>query len=276
MSYELTLFHLALLPLLGAAVAALGTLVGLGGGFVLVPLLLFLFPEASASAISSISLTVVFLNAVSATVSHYRERRIDFKTATLLAVGGIPAAALGAVAASRVTRDSFEIYMGIVLVLGAVYVLWRSTRAVELQGDEEHSPNRTIRERMGRTYRFYVNTLMAAGISPVSGFISSFFGIGGGVVNVPAMTFLLRMPPGVVAPTAMLLLVVTSSSSLITRIATGQFQEGWRRAALLGVGALVGAQIGIYLRSRVDHRVVLIILAISMILVGGRQLIVGI
>ena len=276
MSYELTLFHLALLPLLGAVVAALGTLVGLGGGFVLVPLLLFLFPDASASAISSISLTVVFLNAVSATVSHYRERRIDFKTAALLAVGGIPAAALGAVAASRVTRDSFEIYMGVVLVLGAVYVLWRSTRAVELQGDMEHSPNRTIRERMGSTYRFYVNTVMAAGISPVSGFISSFFGIGGGVVNVPAMTFLLRMPPGVVAPTAMLLLVVTSSSSLITRIATGQFQEGWRRAALLGVGALVGAQVGIYLRSRVDHRVVLIILAVSMILVGGRQLIVGI
>ena len=276
MSYELTILHLVMLPLVGAAVAALGTLVGLGGGFVLVPLLLFMFPDESPAVISSISLTVVFLNAVSATVTNYRERRIDFKTAALLAVGGIPAAALGAIAASRVTRDSFEIYMGIVLILGAVYVLWRSTRAVELQGDVEHAPNREIRERMGRTYRFYVSTLMAGGISPVSGYISSFFGIGGGVVNVPAMTFLLRMPPRVVAPTAMLLLVVTSSSSLITRIATGQFQDGWLRAALLGAGALVGAQIGIYLRSRVDHRVVLVILAASMILVGGRQLIVGI
>ena len=276
MSYELTFLHLVMLPLIGAAVAAMGTLVGLGGGFVLVPLLLFMFPDESPAVISSISLTVVFLNAVSATVSHYRERRIDFKTAALLAVGGIPAAAIGAIAASRVTRDAFEVYMGIVLILGAVYVLWRSTRAVELQGDVEHIPNREIRERVGRTYRFYVNTVMAAGISPVSGYISSFFGIGGGVVNVPAMTFLLRMPPRVVAPTAMLLLVVTSSSSLITRIATGQFDDGWRRAALLGVGALVGAQIGIYLRSRVDHRIVLLILAVSMILVGARQLIVGI
>ncbi len=276
MSYELTVLHLVTLPLIGAAVAAMGTLVGLGGGFVLVPLLLFMFPDESPAVISSISLTVVFLNAASATVSHYRERRIDFKTAALLAIGGIPAAVVGAIAASRVTRDAFEVYMGIVLILGAVYVLWRSTRAVELQGDVEHQPNREIRERMGRTYRFYVSTLMAAGISPVSGYISSFFGIGGGVVNVPAMTFLLRMPPRVVAPTAMLLLVVTSSSSLITRIATGQFDDGWRRAALLGVGALVGAQIGIYLRSRVDHRIVLVILAASMILVGSRQLIVGI
>ena len=276
MSYELTILHFVMLPLVGAAVAALGTLVGLGGGFVLVPLLLFMFPDESPAVISSISLTVVFLNAVSATVTNYREHRIDFKTAGLLAVGGIPAAAVGAIAASRVTRDSFEVYMGILLILGAVYVLWRSTRAIELQGDVEHTPNREIHERMGRTYRFYVNTVMAAGISPVSGYISSFFGIGGGVVNVPAMTFLLRMPPRVVAPTAMLLLVVTSSSSLITRIATGQFQDGWLRAALLGAGALVGAQIGIYLRSRVDHRVVLVILAASMILVGGRQLIVGI
>lgn len=276
MSYELTVLHLVMLPLVGAAVAAMGTLVGLGGGFVLVPLLLFMFPDESPAVISSISLTVVFLNAASATVSHYRERRIDFKTATLLAIGGIPAAVVGAIAASRVTRDAFEVYMGIVLILGAVYVLWRSTRAVDLQGDVEHQPNREIRERVGRTYRFYVSTIMAAGISPVSGYISSFFGIGGGVVNVPAMTFLLRMPPRVVAPTAMLLLVVTSSSSLITRIATGQFDDGWRRAALLGVGALVGAQIGIYLRSRVDHRIVLVILAASMILVGSRQLIVGI
>ncbi len=276
MSYELTILHLVMLPLIGAAVATMGTLVGLGGGFVLVPLLLYMFPDESPAVISSISLSVVFLNAVSATVSHFRDGRIDFKTAALLAVGGVPAAVVGAIAAGRVTRDSFEVYMGIVLILGAVYVLWRSTKAVELEGNVEQTPNREIRERMGRTHRFYVSTLMAAGISPISGYISSFFGIGGGVVNVPAMTFILRMPPRVVAPTAMLLLVVTSSSSLITRVATGQFQEGWRTAALLGVGALVGAQVGIYLRSRVDHRVVLVILAVSMILVGGRQLVFGI
>ena len=129
MSYELTFLHLVMLPLIGAAVAAMGTLVGLGGGFVLVPLLLFMFPDESPAVISSISLTVVFLNAVSATVSHYRERRIDFKTAALLAVGGIPAAAIGAIAASRVTRDAFEVYMGIVLDPG------RRVRAVaEHQG----------------------------------------------------------------------------------------------------------------------------------------------
>lgn len=276
MPFELTPFYVVFLPLLGMAVAALGTLVGLGGGFILVPILLFLFPEASASTVSSISLTVVFLNAASATVSNYRSRRIDFKTAALLAIGAIPAAVLGAMAASKVTRNNFEVYMGIMLILGAVYVLWRSTKAAALQGNLNHTPNREIQERRGPTYRFYINTIMAAGISPVSGFVSSFFGIGGGVVNVPAMTFILKMPARLVAPTAMLLLVLTSSSSLFTRIVTNQYQEGWRRAALLGLGALVGAQIGTYLSSRVNQRVVLVILAASMILVGVRQLVVGI
>ncbi|MDA0988004.1 MAG: sulfite exporter TauE/SafE family protein [Chloroflexi bacterium] len=276
MPFEMTPFYVIFLPLLGMAVATLGTLVGLGGGFILVPILLFLFPEASASTVSSISLTVVFLNAASATISNYRSRRIDFKTAALLGIGAIPAAVLGAMAASRVTRNNFEVYMGIMLILGAVYVLWRSTKAAALRVNLIHTPNREIQERRGPTYRFYINTIMAAGISPVSGFVSSFFGIGGGVVNVPAMTFILKMPARLVAPTAMLLLVLTSSSSLFTRIVTNQYEEGWRRAALLGLGALVGAQIGIYLSSRVNQRVVLVILAASMILVGVRQLVVGI
>ena len=66
MGFDVVAHHLILLPIIGLLVATLGTLVGLGGGFILVPILLIMFPEASASTISSISLTVIFLNAVSA------------------------------------------------------------------------------------------------------------------------------------------------------------------------------------------------------------------
>jgi hypothetical protein len=276
MPFELTPYHIILLPLLGVAVSTLGTLLGLGGGFVLVPILLLLFPEASASTISSISLSVVFLNAASATVANYRASRIDFKTAALIAIGAIPAAVFGAIAASKVDRGDFEVYMGIMLILGAVYVLWRSTRAAALQGNPLHTPNREIRERRGRTYSFYVSNIMAAGSSPVSGFVSGFFGIGGGVVTVPVLTFIIKIPTRVVVPTALLVLVLSSSSALITRIVTDQYQEGWRRAGLLGLGALVGAQIGIYLSSRVNQRVVLVILSGAMTLVGVRQIVAGV
>ena len=270
------IYEILMLPTIGVCVATLGTLVGLGGGFILVPILLIVFPEASASTISSISLTVVFLNATSATLGNYRAKLIDFKTAGLLAIGAIQAAAIGAFVSGRVSRSTFDLSMGAMLVLGSVYVVWRGYRASTLAEQAVAHPNRLITERVGRIHRFYVSTITAAGLSPLSGFISSFFGIGGGVINVPAMTFILKMPAPVIAPTAMLLLVLTSSSSLITRILMNQYQEGWEPAMLLGIGALIGAQIGIYLSSRVNQKALLILLAISMALVGGRQLILGI
>jgi uncharacterized membrane protein YfcA len=270
------IYQLIVLPIIGVGVATLGTLVGLGGGFILVPILLVLFPNASPSTIASISLTVVLLNAISATIGNYRARLIDFKTVALLAVGAVPAAVVGAVVSGRVTRSTFDLAMGVMLVFGSAYVVWRGYRATPLVADPAITPNRLIRERNGTIHRFYVNTLTAVGLSPASGFISSFFGIGGGVINVPAMTFILKMPSRVIAPTAMLLLVLTSSSSLATRILTNQYQEGWERAALLGIGALIGAQVGVYLSSRVNQKLVLIFLAISMALVGIRQIILGI
>ena len=270
------IIQLFVLPIIGIGVASLGTLVGLGGGFILVPILLIIFPEATASTISSVSLTMVFLNATSATIGNYRAKVIDFKTAGLLAIGAVPAAALGAIISMQVSRSTFDLSMGIMLILGSIYVVWRGYRATGPDDGSDRNPNRHITERMGRTYRFYVSTITTASLSPVSGFISSFFGIGGGVINVPAMTFILHMPTRVIAPTAMLLLVLTSSSSLLTRIFTGQFEEGLAPAALLGLGALIGAQIGIYLSPRVNQKLILIFLAISMALVGARQVALGI
>jgi hypothetical protein len=263
------------LPILGISVATLGTMVGLGGGFILVPILLVIFPDATASTISSISLTVVFLNATSATIGNYKARIIDFKTTGLLAIGAIPAAAVGAILSQSIARSTFDLSMGMMLVLGSIYVVWRGYRASTLAETPTIYPNRIITERSGKIHRFYVNPITSVGLSPLSGFISSFFGIGGGVINVPVMTFILRMPSRVIAPTAMLLLVLTSSSSLITRILTDQYQEGFVPAALLGAGALIGAQFGVYLSSRVNQKLVLVLLAISMALVGLRQIILG-
>ena len=271
MPFELTPQHLVFLPLLGVVVGTLGALVGLGGGFILVPILIVLFPEDTTATITSISLTLVLMNAVSATTSNVRARRIDMRTALLLILGAVPAAVIGSIAAGNMSRESFQAAFGVLLLLGAVYILWRSARA-NLELDMLHEPNREIRERKGPIYRFYVNGLLTGIVSPVAGFMSSFFGIGGGVVHMPALVYIMKIPTRVASATTLAVLVPTSFAGILGHILAGQFDEGWRRAGLLGIGALVGGQLGVYLGRRVNQRVILFILSLGLVAVGIRQL----
>lgn len=103
------------------------------------PILILMYPEASPSAITSLSRTVVFFNALSATVSNVWSRRVDLKTAGLLAVGAVPALVLGSLAAGHVSREHFRVAFGVMLLVGAVYTLWRS-RTILVKGATTTSP----------------------------------------------------------------------------------------------------------------------------------------
>ena len=85
-----------LLVLLGVAVGAFGTVVGAGGGFVLTPILLLLYPHDSPQTITAISLTAVFFNAASGTTAYLRQRRVDIRSGTVFAAATIPGAIGGA------------------------------------------------------------------------------------------------------------------------------------------------------------------------------------
>ena len=102
--------------------------------------------------------------------------------------------------------------------------------------------------------------------------MSSFFGIGGGVVHMPALVYLIKIPTRVASATTLMVLIPTSFVGILSHVLAGQFDEGWRRAGLLGLGALVGGQLGVYLGKRVNQRVILFILSMGLAAVGLRQL----
>ena len=110
------------LVLLGIAVGTYGTMIGAGGGFVLVPLLLILYPGKPPEAITSISLAVVFLNAASGTVAYVRQRRIDFLAANCFAVATIPGAIAGALVTSYLPRRLFDATLQVGVVTESVTV----------------------------------------------------------------------------------------------------------------------------------------------------------
>ena len=98
-----------LLVLLGFAVGAFGTLVGAGGGFILAPVLLVLYPHDSAETLSSISIAVVFFNALSGSLAYARQRRIDLRVGGILGAATLPGSIAGALLVSRVPRHAFDV-----------------------------------------------------------------------------------------------------------------------------------------------------------------------
>src|SRR5699024_6847129 len=128
-------------------VGAYGTLVGLGGGFLVVPLLLLIYklvpPDAAAT-----SLVVVFLNSASGTLGYLRRRRLVLRTGVLLALGTIPGAFLGPWMAERIAERAFRIVFGIFLLVMAAFLLARPER--QAAPPSEH---RARWWRLRRTFR---------------------------------------------------------------------------------------------------------------------------
>ena len=121
MSPEMAEF--ARLAPLGFAIGAYGTLVGAGGGSVLVPALLILLPGESPASITAISLAVVFFNAYTGTIAYMRMGRVDYRIATLFTIASLPGAVIGVLLVHEIPRGLFDPLFGVLLlVLGGFLV----------------------------------------------------------------------------------------------------------------------------------------------------------
>ena len=119
-----------LLCLLGFGVGVFGTLVGAGGGFILTPVLLLVYPHDSPALITAISLIVVFFNAGSGTIAYSRQRRVDYRSGIVFALCTLPGAVVGVLVADKVSRPTFDVIMGVVLAVLAIW-LWRGREEPE-------------------------------------------------------------------------------------------------------------------------------------------------
>jgi uncharacterized membrane protein YfcA len=109
------LVYVWLLPL-GVAIGTFGTLIGAGGGFILVPILLLVYPHEKTELITSISLAVVFFNALSGSWAYSRMKRIDYRSGIVFAIATVPGAILGAVSTAYVSRLVFDLIFGILMI----------------------------------------------------------------------------------------------------------------------------------------------------------------
>ena len=261
------------LSVLGLFVGVCGTLVGAGGGFILVPTLLLLYPREKPETITSMALAVVFFNAFSGSVAYARMGRIDYKSGLLFCSTTVPGAVVGALTTAMLSRRVFDLSFGVLLLAVAVFLLTNRVRATPAASEEGNDEvTRFLTERNGVSHRYTYRATYGLTISAVVGFFSSLLGIGGGIVHVPALIYVLNFPIHVATATSHLLLAVMSLAGTLVHILTGSFQHGVRRTAALSVGVIIGAQVGAWLSSRIHGAWIIRALGAALGLVALRLL----
>lgn len=252
------------LLLLGLAIGAYGTLIGAGGGFVLMPLLLLVYTHDSPQVLTAVSLVVVFFNAASGSLAYARMRRIDYRSGLLFSAAGIPGAIVGAFSTSFIPRTTFDAVFGVLMVGAAGFLLLGQSPSQEAAaGDASDEGVSTVPN---------YNKKLGMAISFLVGCLSSLLGIGGGILHVPVMARVLKFPVHVATATSHFVLAILALAGCIVHAASGHVGGELGRIVPLSVGVVLGAQVGAFVSGRVRGRWIIRGLALALAFVGARIL----
>lgn len=263
--------------MLGLAIGTVGTVIGAGGGFILLPALAILSPLEPTATLTATSLAVVAANASSGAIAYGRQRRIDLRSGILFAIATLPGSVAGVLLARSIPRGPFDIAFAIVLLALALVV----TRVRTDQGPPAPEGRawgavpRALVDSEGTEYRYHVRLPLGMAISFVIGFASSLLGIGGGFIHVPALIAVLGFPVHIATATSHFVLAVTATVGTVTHILAGDLAGTWPRAVAIGIGAVIGAQVGARLSRRVHGVLIVRILALALVVVALRLAVQG-
>jgi uncharacterized membrane protein YfcA len=267
---------------LGGVVGLLTGMIGVGGGFLTTPILIFYGippPVAVASATTQITGT-----SVSGVLAHRRRRGVDYRMGGVIIVGGVAGALVGG-GLFRLLQDSGQIDTAIsilyVVLLGSIGVLMAKEAATALEilkpkgGKKPPRRHNPLIAMLPMRWRFYQSGLYISPLAPLllgffSGMLTVLLGVGGGFLVVPAMIYLLGMSAQVVVGTSLLqILFVTAATTLIHATTTKSVDIVL--AGLLLLGSVIGAQFGARLAQRAKPELLRMFLAIIILAVAFRM-----
>jgi len=251
---------------LGLGIGVLGTLIGAGGGWMIVPLLLLGFHFTPQEAVGT-SLAVVFLNALSGSIAYMAQRRVLYTMGTAFAVATIPGAMLGALFGTWLVQHfnanwftvlfgAFLLFIAFLLHRGENLLFFRRRR-LTVTPEELRSLTSPIM-RVGMLVSFLV------------GVFSSLFGVGGGIIHVPFLIVVLGIPVHVATATSQFVLTITSLTGALEMLRRGQVDLS--TAASMGLGVLIGAQGGALLSRQMRSERIRAILAVVVAIFAVRMI----
>lgn len=261
---------------IGMAAAFTGSLIGIGGGVILIPSLLFLhqyveaFDWATPQIIVGISLMVMIFTALSSTISYLKKGRVDYKTGWLFLTGSIPGGIIGSWVSKSVDADKFSLYFGMVmLVISLLFFLRR-------KGSEKPILEGTWKRTFyvdEQKYHYSISVIPAFIISLIVGILSGLFGIGGGAIMVPAMILLFGVPTHIATATSMFMILFISTISATSHLFLGHI--AWSYVIFFIPAAYIGGKIGAYVNQLLKGNTLEWVLRIILVVIGFRLIFDG-
>ena len=266
---------------LGGLVGVLSGMFGVGGGFLMTPLLFFIgIPPAVAVATEA---NQIVASSFSGVLAHLRRKTVDFKMGTVLMLGGLLGATIGVVLFNHLkslgqvdllVKLCYVVFLGIIGGL----MFFESLRAIR-RTSRNAAPPKKSRQRgwvqklplkmRFRTSGLYISIIPPLIVGVFVGILAAIMGVGGGFIMVPAMIYILGMPTKVVVGTSLYQIIfVTAFTTLLH--ATTNYTVDVALAVLLLVGGVIGAQIGTQIGTRLKAEQLRILLAIMVLMVCGK------
>lgn len=265
---------------LGGIVGILSGMFGVGGGFLMTPLLFFIgIPPAVAVATEA---NQIVASSFSGVLAHVKRKSVDFRMGTVLLIGGLVGAALGVLVFNYLKslgQVDLLVKLCYVLFLGIIGALMfvESLNAIRKSKKPGKAPKRKQRGWMDalpfkmrfRTSGLYISVIPPLIVGVCVGVLAAIMGVGGGFIMVPAMIYLLGMPTKVVVGTSLFQIIfVTAFTTLLH--ATTNYTVDMVLAVLLLVGGVFGAQVGTRIGTKLKAEQLRILLAMMVLAVCGK------
>jgi len=238
---------------MGGGIGFLSGLFGVGGGFLMTPLLIFIgIPPAVAVGTEA---NQIVASSISGVLAHFKRGNVDIKMGVMLLIGGVIGSTFGVWLFTflktlgqidLVIKLSYVIFLGVIGSLMFIESL-NSMRASKKAGPPKRKGHNILHglpfKMRFRRSKLYISAILPVGVGVVVGILSAIMGVGGGFVMVPAMIYLLGMPTAVVVGTSLFQIIFVTANVTVLQ-AVNNYAVDVVLALLLLLGGVIGAQFG--------------------------------
>lgn len=256
-----------ILIIFGLLAGTIGSLAGIGGGILIVPFLLLLYNLEPQAAVAT-SLTIIFFLALSATFSYAAQKRIDYSRGLTFAVMAVPGAIIGVGVSDLCPLNIFQIILGVLLLLVAIRLLikkWGRFDPAGQGGRDINDPEKSQKPPA----RGFIYILGFFG-----GFLAGFLGIGGGILYVPILIYLVGLPVHRATATSVFIIAIASFFGSLYHFKLAHIEFYY--LLWIGAGGVIGAKLGAVLSENVTGTLIMRVLAAILVLTGLRLLFINI